>query len=278
MMRCAPPVVTLPAVLRSDWETLVRLASKWRKLLDLDAYPALDSLSQFCGVTDKPKSKWFWGPNKEIVAVILRPKLSNWSCRFYCPRQKTRATNFEAKLGEIILVVLTPNHWQTVKLGFEAQLRNPRSSSSCARCRPYTTSSDLLIVRPSSTWLVLDHPGSSVPGLLLLLRSSSLSAMPHIPPAHHEISKCDSPHKSNDKGKTTKISQIRSQTSTCQWLITYQSKVLTTWFLIGLADNLMPKGVTILQYANDTIVCLEDNIEKARNVTLLLYMYEQMTG
>jgi hypothetical protein len=33
------------------------------------------------------------------------------------------------------------------------------------------------------------------------------------------------------RGKTTKMSQIWIQTSTCQLLITYQTKVLTTWFL-----------------------------------------------
>jgi hypothetical protein len=44
--------------------------------------------------------------------------------------------------------------------------------------------------------------------------------MPQLPPAHHEISKHDSPHETKDKGKTTKMSQIRIQT-----------KELTTWFL-----------------------------------------------
>jgi hypothetical protein len=45
-----------------------------------------------------------------------------------------------------------------------------------------------------------------------------------------------------------------------------------------LSENLIPKGVAILQYADDTIVSLEDNIENTRNVNLLLCMYEQMTG
>jgi hypothetical protein len=34
--------------------------------------------------------------------------------------------------------------------------------------------------------------------------------------------------------------------------------------------------VAILQYADDTIVCVEDNMEKVRNIKLLLFMYEQM--
>lgn len=48
--------------------------------------------------------------------------------------------------------------------------------------------------------------------------------------------------------------------------------------ITGLADNLIPNGVAILQYADDTILCLENNLEKARNVKLLLYMYELISG
>jgi hypothetical protein len=36
--------------------------------------------------------------------------------------------------------------------------------------------------------------------------------------------------------------------------------------------------VAILQYVDDTRVCFEDNIKKARNVKLMLYIYEQMAG
>jgi hypothetical protein len=49
-----------------------------------------------------------------------------------------------------------------------------------------------------------NHPRSSTPGLLLLPRSSSLHAMPHLPPAQHETSKHDSPNEPKVKGKTTK--------------------------------------------------------------------------
>lgn len=45
-----------------------------------------------------------------------------------------------------------------------------------------------------------------------------------------------------------------------------------------LAENLIPNGVAILQYADDTILYLENNLEKARNAKLLLYMYEIMSG
>lgn len=38
------------------------------------------------------------------------------------------------------------------------------------------------------------------------------------------------------------------------------------------------KGVAVLQYADDTIICLKHSIEGARNLKLLLYMYELMAG
>lgn len=46
----------------------------------------------------------------------------------------------------------------------------------------------------------------------------------------------------------------------------------------GLASNLIPKGVAILQYADDTIMCLENSINQARNLKLLLYIYEVLSG
>ena len=48
--------------------------------------------------------------------------------------------------------------------------------------------------------------------------------------------------------------------------------------LCGLADNLIPKGVAILQYADDTIICIKDDVDMARNLKLLLYLYELMSG
>ena len=48
--------------------------------------------------------------------------------------------------------------------------------------------------------------------------------------------------------------------------------------LTGLADNLIQHGVAILQYANDTIICLKENLENARNMKILLYLYELMSG
>lgn len=48
--------------------------------------------------------------------------------------------------------------------------------------------------------------------------------------------------------------------------------------IIGLASNVIPGGVAMLQYADDIIICLKDDIEVARNMKILLYMYEQMSG
>lgn len=42
--------------------------------------------------------------------------------------------------------------------------------------------------------------------------------------------------------------------------------------------DLIPNGVAVLQYADDTIICLEHDLEKAVNVKLLLYLFELMSG
>jgi hypothetical protein len=41
----------------------------------------------------------------------------------------------------------------------------------------------------------------------------------------------------------------------------------------GLISDIIPKGVAILQYPDDTILCLEDDTETMRNMKLLLYIY-----
>ena len=48
--------------------------------------------------------------------------------------------------------------------------------------------------------------------------------------------------------------------------------------ITGLADNIIQNGVAVLQFADDTIICLKDDFEIARNMKLLLYLYEQMSG
>ncbi|WVZ95069.1 hypothetical protein U9M48_040874 [Paspalum notatum var. saurae] len=48
--------------------------------------------------------------------------------------------------------------------------------------------------------------------------------------------------------------------------------------ICGLTEHLIPGGVCILQYANDTILCLKNDKEKVRNLKILLYVYEMMFG
>lgn len=52
----------------------------------------------------------------------------------------------------------------------------------------------------------------------------------------------------------------------------------TNGLIKGLADNLIHNGVAILQYADDTIICLDNCDESTRNAKLLLYLYEVMSG
>jgi hypothetical protein len=46
----------------------------------------------------------------------------------------------------------------------------------------------------------------------------------------------------------------------------------------GLANHIIEKGIAVLQYADDTIICLKHDIEGAKNMKMLLYMYELMAG
>jgi hypothetical protein len=56
------------------------------------------------------------------------------------------------------------------------------------------------------------------------------------------------------------------------------SKMITTaknnGLIKGLADNIVQDGVVILQYADDTILLLQDDLEGARNLKLLLYIFK----
>ena len=48
--------------------------------------------------------------------------------------------------------------------------------------------------------------------------------------------------------------------------------------ITGLASDLIQDGVAVLQYADDTIICLEHDVDKAVNLKLLLYTFEMMSG
>ena len=47
---------------------------------------------------------------------------------------------------------------------------------------------------------------------------------------------------------------------------------------VGLAADLVENGVAILQYADDTVLCIEHDPDKAVNLKLLLYMFELMSS
>ena len=46
----------------------------------------------------------------------------------------------------------------------------------------------------------------------------------------------------------------------------------------GVVPHLVDGGISILQYADDTILFLEHNLEKAQNMKLLFYNFEQLSG
>jgi hypothetical protein len=46
----------------------------------------------------------------------------------------------------------------------------------------------------------------------------------------------------------------------------------------GLVPNLVDGGLSILQYADDTLLFLEHDLEKAMNLKLLLLSFEQVSG
>jgi hypothetical protein len=56
------------------------------------------------------------------------------------------------------------------------------------------------------------------------------------------------------------------------------NKAIENNVLKGLGNHLIPNGVSLLQYADDTIICLGNDLTKARNLKMLLYIYEMMVG
>lgn len=48
--------------------------------------------------------------------------------------------------------------------------------------------------------------------------------------------------------------------------------------IAGLIPHLIDKGVAMLQYVDDTIMFIHDDLDSAKNLNLLLYMFEQMSG
>ena len=46
----------------------------------------------------------------------------------------------------------------------------------------------------------------------------------------------------------------------------------------GIVPHLIEGGLSILQYADDTILFLEHDLDKARNMMLILAAFEQVSG
>lgn len=46
----------------------------------------------------------------------------------------------------------------------------------------------------------------------------------------------------------------------------------------GMVSHLVDEGLSIIQYADDTILLMEHNLEKAKNLKLLLFVFAQLFG
>ena len=48
--------------------------------------------------------------------------------------------------------------------------------------------------------------------------------------------------------------------------------------IVGVVPHLVDGGLSILQYADDTILFMEHDMEKARNLKLILSAFEKLSG
>jgi hypothetical protein len=202
-----------------------------------------NSHHKFWGQTGENRHHWFWGQTRETVAIGFEAKpgetittsfeakpLETVIAGFEAKPPETVATSFEAKPAKTVLVVLRLNHSQTVAIGFEAQTDEKSSewfwgqtthklSTLVLRLNQETRTPHLHVHSADRTRCHLtyrslghqvpdlcDHHRSTAPNLLLLPRSSSLHAMLHLPPAHHETSKRYSPNETNIKENKMKLS------------------------------------------------------------------------
>jgi hypothetical protein len=62
----------------------------------------------------------------------------------------------------------------------------------------------------------------------------------------------------------------------CQTRMILQAQIND--LIVGLVEHIISHGVAILQYADDTIICLKHDLAKARNMKLQLYLYEIVAG
>jgi len=74
------------------------------------------------------------------------------------------------------------------------------------------------------------------------------------------------------------VDTLAKMISLAQTLAKMISLAQSNRLITGLVPEYVEKGVAILQYVDDTILCLEDNEENARNMNLMLYLFENMSG
>lgn len=56
------------------------------------------------------------------------------------------------------------------------------------------------------------------------------------------------------------------------------SRAKENGLICGLIPKLIDGGVSLLQYADDTVILFRDDVEIDRNVKLDLYLFENMSG
>jgi hypothetical protein len=206
------------------------------------AQPTNRSPVGFEAQTKKP-SRWFWGPNHQTRVACFEAQTGKASTTLVLRvNQKNRPPVLRQNREKPSPPVLRPN-WQKPSECFWGQTTH-KPSTLVLRLNQETRASSLHVPganhtrrhptsRPSTHRVpdLYGHPQSSALGLLILPWSSSLHAMPHLPPAHHETSKHDSPNETKIKEKQNET--ISDSISNLAKSMTRhnQTKELTTWFL-----------------------------------------------
>jgi hypothetical protein len=167
-------------------------------------YYTVASSHRFCEAQTKKSSRWFWDPNHQNVAAGFKTQT----------RKPSTTLVLRSNWEKLLPLVLRAN-WRKPSQWFWCQT-NDKPSTLDLRLNQETRVPRLHMhitdrtQRHPTSWSpghrvpdLCDYPWSSTPGLLLLPRSSSLHDMPHLPPAHHETSKRDSPNQTKIKVKQT---------------------------------------------------------------------------
>jgi hypothetical protein len=178
---------------------------------------------------EKTVTACFEAKSLETITADFEAKpLETVAASFEAKPPETLTTSFEAKPAKTVWVVLKPNYSQTLILNLKQETHAPRLHVHGAdRTRCHLTSRS-----PGHRVLDLcDNLRPSAPGLLLLPRFSSLHVMLHLPPAHHDTSKRDSPNEIKIKEKQNETDPNSNSNLTKSMTHHNQTKELTNWFL-----------------------------------------------